>query len=793
MLRAGFLLLTISGLTLFARVVRADPAPLARPSAGFELPLKTGLKLGRPARQIEVGLSERDSLVADIGGAAVVLPAKGVKSATVESVAVAEDTAVAVVRVSAANGEWVTVLGGRTGRELLLAARTDAIGDPGERRSTVLEITPGSAGVSSVSVATRYEGVSPCGSAGPWLVNRRVLDPKTLKLVARKESPAPLADLPRAEVSALPADAPQAVVRALAAAASSQVDELTSTLRVPHALVDGRAETNWPAEPGDSALLRWSTPSLAIEGFDLLLTSRAAKERPLELLLMLEGGPIRASLPKAEGSDRWRIKLPAKVNTACVAVLVEAADKAGAVQLAELSALSELDRPGGMEHLVSELVQDGEPGAAAADVLADLGGAAGPLVAARFDELSPRARRRSLKVLATALSVPEVRARVIEAARSPDQHLSNAALAVLGRGKEPGLVGLRELAQGTDATADSAARALTAVTPLETAALLAALAQTGGPDRPLLRRALVTVARRDPQAFGAAAEVWLASGPSVSARVGLVTVAADADLADLASATAEAAVAEANSFADRFRLSSDAPQLKVSVTLDDWLTKQIGSAEEWMIRRAAYDALLARNEAAARALAASVARDPYPRVRAGAVPELARAGQVEQVSTLARKDSWPLVRATAATALATLPATRPTLEELLDDTSRRVRAATIDALATQQSSVSWPLVEQRLTATAEWPEVQAAAVRFAAALCVQAARPPLTNLARRSLRPDANDDERRLGLEAIHALHDLGGAAAEDARLLATRESGSPQLAEAITRFGPPRCPASSP
>jgi hypothetical protein len=84
--------------------------------------------------------------------------------------------------------------------------------------------------------------------------------------------------------------------------------------------------------------------------------------------------------------------------------------------------------------------------------------------------------------------------------------------------------------------------------------------------------------------------------------------------------------------------------------------------------------------------------------------------------------------------------------------------------------------------------VQTAAVRFAAGLCVQAARPPLTETARRALRADATDEDRQLGLEAIRALHDLGGEADQDARLIATREGGPPQLKQAFEAFGPSRC-----
>ena len=138
--------------------------------------------------------------------------------------------------------------------------------------------------------------------------------------------------------------------------------------------------------------------------------------------------------------------------------------------------------------------------------------------------------------------------------------------------------------------------------------------------------------------------------------------------------------------------------------------------------------------------------------------------------------------------MASVPGSRAVLEKLLDDTSRRVRTAAIDSLTVQQARESWPLVEQRLSATSEWPEVQAAAVRFAATLCLSESRPHLTHLARRALRPDASDDERRLGVEAIRALHELGGQAAEDAKLLATREIASPELQQAVAEPGASHC-----
>lgn len=757
------------------------------------LPLKTSLNLGRPAHPVELSLSETDALQLTFKSGSVAVPAKGVKAATAEAVNVADGAAVAIVRVSASNGEWVALLGGRSGQELLFAGRTDVVGDPGERHAVVVESVPGAkANETAVSIATRFEGVTHCGSSAPLLVDRQVLEPKTMKLVPARVPPASVGE--PVALTATPNEAPLAApaIRALSAVASNQVDGDTGTLHVPRALVDGVTETHWRAQPGDVAILRWSTASLPIERLTLQVAGRTAKDKPATLLITSENASFLVSLPKLTGADRFDVALPTPLSTHCLAIALEP-NAPAALQIGELQTATSLDRPEGMAQLISQLVQDGEGGAAAAELLAQLGAPAAVATAQRFDELSVRGQRRALRVLATALQLPEVRARAQQAARSSDAHVSEAALLVLSRGKEPGLVGLRELVLNSDNAGDSAARALANATPSEATALLNALSAPGGSDRPALRRAIMAIARRDQAAFRAASEAWLAGTPSASARIVFAIVAVGASLPELGTSVAEGAAAGAQSFDDRFRLSVLSGQLGKSDVLDSWLADQALHAEEWMTRRAAFDALTIRADEKARPLAEQLVKDPYPRVRAGTASTLAKAGKQTTLEEIAHNDHWPVVRAAAASALGTLEATRPALEQLLDDTSRRVRSAAVDALASQGTRDAWPLVEQRLVAANEWPEVQAAAVRFASQLCVNSARSALSNVARRGLRPDANEDERQLSLDAIHALHDLGGEAAADAKLLASRESGSEQLQQAITRFAPPRCVAKAP
>jgi hypothetical protein len=88
----------------------------------------------------------------------------------------------------------------------------------------------------------------------------------------------------------------------------------------------------------------------------------------------------------------------------------------------------------------------------------------------------------------------------------------------------------------------------------------------------------------------------------------------------------------------------------------------------------------------------------------------------------------------------------------------------------------------------EWPDVRDAAVSFAQRLCIAPARETLTAVARLALRADATEDGVRLSLAALHALHDLGGDAAQDAAALAKRDSAPPGLAKAHAAFGPSAC-----
>ncbi len=720
-------------------------------------------------------------MIAELLGTRIPLPARGTRSATVESVRVATDAGVTIVRVAADNGEWLALLGGPSGKELLVAGRADLHGDPGEKSGLVISVEKEeSSDLAKVSVGTRHDGLTACGSAQPLLPDRRALDAKTLKLTPQPRLPSP-ATLGHAAVVPQPT-ASQSRLSLLHAASSTVIDPLTGTPKRPQAAVDGRVDTSWAMPPSSLGLFRWSARGLSMERFELELSGRKG---PATLTFFHDGGAFDVSLPKpSAGADRFLVTPPAAITSSCLALAGD-----NPLQIAELLPLTKIDVPDGLDRLVSDLIQDGPPAALAAELLASMGESAARTLAARHDELSVRGARRALKVYAGALALPEVEARVLAAVRSKDESLQQAAIATLAHGQEPGTRILRALALETSAAGDAAVRTLASPDRHEAQTLLAALAAPGGADRPALRRTLIAIGRRNPGEFDPAVEAFLAAKPSGEARAALALIAAAAERAQVGLALAEGAL-EVADFPSRFRLALAASQLPASPKLDAWLGQKATASEEWMLRREAYDALRARGSEQAASLASQVARDKYPRVRASAAEALAKAGQSGPLRELARDDPWPLVRVAAVRSLAGDKQSRSTLAEGIDDSSRNVRAAAIDALAQQEARELWPRIAQRLTKEDEWPVVKAAVLRFAAAVCVQEARDPLTETARRALRPDANDDDRSLGLEALRALHDLGGQAAADARLIADRESGSPELKSAMAKAGPSRCEA---
>ncbi len=776
------------------------------------LPLSKAVAAGKPARPLKIAVEAADPAVVIVGTKRIELRLRAPRGASVESVSVGPDASVVLVRIEGGSGSWALLLGGRAGNTVLASGRSDWAGDPGERRMLLIEASPAEQSPRSVRFGMRYEGLSICAATPPLIDERRV-DPRTLEAV-----PAPQAfpqatsrDLEVEQVSG-PAQR-EPILLALEPAGSSRIDEATGFYQQPRTLTDRNPQTSWPLSRGSFATLRWAQRKVDLRELEFDLTLPEARTAPSIVMLVdgerafriplsstvdaasaapaltaaERGGPVAAPPSPNSSSITLRVRPKEPLSTGCLALLTDDLAPGAALAVHEIRAYTDLDQAGSVERLVSMLVQDGKPGAGAADLLAALGGVGAQAVAARFDELSPRGKRRGLRVLAKGLEDPSIMARVLHTAKEGDQALREQALALLHAGGEPGSVGLRELAFDASALGDAAAKLLSQ-RPGETPALLRALDGPGGSERPGLRSALSLLARRDAAGFASAVDGWLAQAPSTPARASLALAAAHAGASALALHLAQPAWQDPLEFPERYRFAHALAAAEASPEADGWLEQQSSGAKEWMMRRAAFEALRARDLARAAKVAEALAADEYPRVRAATLEVLASGTHWTRAAQVAQADAWPLVRAAGARALSARPEARPQLEALLGDRSARVRASAIDSLIALKARASWPGVEARLKAAEEAPDVVSAAIAFVRDLCVTQAQEPLISVVRRSLRPEAGDDAVRLGVEALHALHDLGGAAAADAKALATRAEAPPGLAKAYQGFRPSAC-----
>lgn len=770
----------------FRSLAEGPPAaPSPTPGQSTALPYETTLQIGRPLHPVRVSLKTGSELTLVVAGKRRVLPVPHASAVTVEVVPIA-DGAVALLHVRADDGQWVGLVGGRSGSELLLFERAEPTGDPGERHTRELRV---SGEPKTLLTGIRYEGVSLCGQRPAWFDTKR-LDAATLTLQPDNgAAAAPAAQSEEARVTPVSAARALPLLSALAPVASSELDPGTLFPRAPRALVDGDLARG-VALRGGFALLRWEGGALPIESFELAVHADTA--RTVELSWLGDREPaLHASVPVSRGETRVVITPPKPLDGRCLALVMPKAD---GVELRELYAYTDLDRDGGLDRLVGTLVQDDQRASAAVDLLEKLGPAAAERVAARWDELSARGKRRGLKVLARALAHEGVRQRVVLTAAGDDVELRTAALGALERGGEPGRLGLRELAQQATPAGDLAAIAL-AAHPEEASSLLAALSREGGAARAPLRAALTKVASKDAARTREATTSWLATAPTVSARAALALAVARAGDGALAASLLETQLAGAQSFEERYRVALGLAGAAPAADSDAWLRAQAETAEEWMQRRAALAALVQRASQSTPAVVDKLAHDAYPRVRAEALAPLVATGQPATAEALLVGDPWPLVRVEAARALATTAAsraeTRAALSTAIADRSPRVRRAAIEAVTQARLRDAWSAVRARLEREDEPLEVRTAGLFYVQALCQGEATPALVKLARKVLAPSATDDDNQLAVEALRVLHDLGGAAAAEGKSVVDKEGG-PELPKLWGRLPPAACAAGS-
>ena len=351
---------------------------------------------------------------------------------------------------------------------------------------------------------------------------------------------------------------------------------------------------------------------------------------------------------------------------------------------------------------------------------------------------------------------------IVEAARSGDEQLRGLALSALRRMAARGRQGLVTLL-ADQSVGDSAAFMLAQTAPrLAVQPLLAAIARPGGEDRRAFRDALASAVRRADEGADQALMEWLSKDPpaaaAASAALGLATLG---DQGEVLAALIEHSLSDADHFSTAWRLLQSAAAAGPSTTVDAWVRSQLSVPEEWMLRRAAVAAIAARGH---RQDARASLDDPYPRVRESAAEALS--GDPESMlarARLARRDTWPMVRAAAVTSLHQESDALPVIVAAVDDSMSMVRAAAIRVLRSAPHDEGWDRVHVRLRATNEWPAVTDEAIGYAASHCRADSVDALARVILRARSSQALTEDLNSAARAIEALRIIGTPDAQSA------------------------------
>lgn len=200
-----------------------------------------------------------------------------------------------------------------------------------------------------------------------------------------------------------------------------------------------------------------------------------------------------------------------------------------------------------------------------------------------------------------------------------------------------------------------------------------------------------------------------------------------------------------------------------------------------MLREAAVDAITARGK---RELARRSLRDPNPRVRMKAAAALSgdRATMTER-ATLARRDTWPMVRAEAVRSLRNESTAIPVIVASVDDSMSDVRATAIEVLAGSAHEEGWRRIHTRLRDRSEWPHVTQAAIDYVIAHCRTDAVDALMGVVVQATPSHALTEDLNNAALAIEALRALGtGDARAAVQQLRATEGVPPTLKMALQR-----------
>jgi hypothetical protein len=422
-----------------------------------------------------------------------------------------------------------------------------------------------------------------------------------------------------------------------------------------------------------------------------------------------------------------------------------------------LSPASVTAAPAEIEHAVRSLDRAHDQAVGALHVLRSGGAPAAEAIHEAWPSLSLLARKRVVGALQSLAKEHDTAVLTLAAAaKSDDGQLRELALAALRRAGPRGREGLVALL-GDANVGDRAASLLARIDPDQAIwPLLRAMVAKEGAGPRALRDALAVAVQRAARPR-ARLEAWLKSAPPPDAVASAAqALSALESHGDIVATLVEHALPGSSDFVTSWRLLRSAESAGPSDAIDRWVTRQLAESSEWMLRAAAIDAITARGsrEQARRSLA-----DPYPRVRLRAAEALSGdpASLVDR-ATLARRDRWPMVRASAVRSLRTESEAIAVIVAAVDDPMSIVREAAIEVLAEARHERGWDRVHRRLRDSSEWPSVTAAAIAYVVAHCRTDAAESLFGVVLRATPSHALTEELNNAAHAIEALRALGTA-----------------------------------
>lgn len=666
--------------------------------------------------------------------------------------------ALALVRVGE-DGEGVAVLFETAKGTVIAEADEFFRGDPGERVRTRLNVMGPTGPQPTVTRLQESERQRRCDGTPLPLFETR-LDAKLEWRPVTRERAGAQRTLPSGRESTSPL--PPTLLSWTGVTGGFGAKNPAGLIR-PTALTDADPTSDFQLSEGEQvrAEARWTLPSLPPAS--LIVRTASATPPPTQLRVHLDDATMVVELEADSRGQTLSFPLPRTEHLACVAI--ELANGRGeTAALADLGFATTLHEPSEEADTTRRLQEalqalgdsDTTRAGAAARTLALVPDRSRALLVSTWSSLSGRAKRRGLSL---ARAQADDAALWIAAALDPDERVFEEVKARAARWNaeaEPLTLALtKALMEATPAVGDGrSAWALSRVATGGGKTSVSFLARQLEPSRPLrdhVRLSLRAMAGRVPErvreALAAATDL-----PVDQLALALAGTPLDGEALLY---LRQVMSAEDASFEARYAAVQASARAGRAPDVDAWLERVISGSDVWMLRQAAVEALKARGALSPSTLRRGLS-DPYPRVRAATIAALPAKAETRAVlRQLLKSDPWPLVRAAAVARLPLVPDGAAVLREGLDDPSRVVRRASLEALTESQDRGAAKAVAARLERAEEWPDVRHAAIAYAQALCAFELEPALVLVARRGLDPRAPAAEQETGTHALLVLASL--------------------------------------